>query len=208
MMLSEEMEKSLFNSPGPPPSQLCGPQPTQSGVHPPIQSGGPSLTWPGGHPPHTIKICSSKDKPLEVPSSTPDDPGSSFMEVCSAYDQDQSKKPDLEFCSILYGPENLNIERCSSILPGNTLCLPSNCSLSPIRRGSSVSELNVLPMDLEDSVFLSPGKSARGFPPSSPPETSEPKASEAALPLRRLLCLSSCVLALPLLRVAKCYKHR
>ena len=167
------------------------------------------MTWLGGHPAHTIKICSSMDELLEVPSSTPDDPGRSFMEVCSAYDQDQSEKPNLEFCSILYGPENLNIERCSSILPGNTLCLPSNCSLSPIRRGSSVSELNVLPMDLEDSVFLSPGKSARvPLPPSTSPETSEPKASEAALPLRRLLCLSSCVLALPLFRVAKCHTHR
>ena len=128
------------------------------------------------------------EEPL-VPGSAPDDFEKSYLEVWGS-NQDKPKRSDLEFCSILYGPKNLNQERCSSLLPGNTLCLPSNCSLSPIRRDSFVSELDV-PMDLEDSVFLSPGKSVRILPPTT--------ATSAALPLSRLLCLSSCVLALPLL---------
>ena len=134
------------------------------------------------------------EEPL-VPGSAPDDFEKSYLEVWGS-NQDKPKRSDLEFCSILYGPKNLNQERCSSLLPGNTLCLPSNCSLSPIRRDSFVSELDV-PMDLEDSVFLSPGKSVRILPPTT--ATSEQKLPEAALPLSRLLCLSSCVLALPLL---------
>ena len=133
------MDKPLFNSPGPPPTQPGGVPPTQ----------------PGGHPAHT-RIYSFLEEPL--PGCASDDHGKSFLEMCRS-DQDQLKKPSLEFCSILYGPENLNQERCSSVLPGVTLCLPSNCSVSPICRDGLIGELDV-PVDLEDSVFLSPGKSA------------------------------------------------
>ena len=151
-MISEEMDKSLFNSPGPPPTQPGDVPPTQPGCHPPT---------------HTIRVCSSLEEPL-VQGSAPDD-----LEMCSS-DEDQLKKSNLEFCSILYGPENLNQERCSSVLPGNTLCLPSNCSLSPIRRDRLVCELDV-PVDLEDSVFLSPGKSLRVFASSATSQTTAPE---------------------------------
>ena len=89
-MISEEMDKSLFNSPGPPPTQPGDVPPTQPGCHPPA---------------HTIRVCSSLEEPL-VQGSAPDD-----LEMCSS-DEDQLKKSNLEFCSILYGPENLNQERC------------------------------------------------------------------------------------------------
>ena len=157
-MISEEMDKSLFNSPGPPPTQHGDVPPTQHGGHPPAA--------------HTIRVCSSLEEPV-VQGSAPDHLGKPFLEMCSS-DEDQLKKPNLEFCSILYGPENLNQERCSSVLPGNTLCLPSNCSLSPIRRDRLVCELDV-PVDLEDSVFLSPGKSLRVFASSATSETTAPE---------------------------------
>ena len=212
-MISEEMEKSLFTSPGPPPplTQSAGPPPTspagslptspdgsppmQLASLPPSLPASPSQSQPSGsHPAHTIRICSSLGDSLVQGFSPVDHLGRPFLEVCSS--EQYQPKNNLEFCSILYGPENLNIERCSSLLPGNNnLCLPSNCSVSPIRRGSSIGELEG-PMDLEDSVFVSPGKSVRDIAPSA---TYQPEVHKAPLPLSRLLCLSSCVLALPLL---------
>ena len=168
-----EMEKSLFNSPGPPLTQ----------------PGGVPATQVRGHPAHTVRICSSLEEPLCL-GSTPDDHDKSFLEVCS-WDEDQSKKPNMEVCSILYGPENLNTERCSSLLPGTTLCLPSNCSLSPICRNSLLDELDV-PMDLEDNVFLSPVKS--GFAPSATSETTAPETivvTTGIIPVLKINCGTS-----------------
>ena len=58
-------------------------------------------------------------------------------------------------------------KRCSSLVPGGNLHMPSTCSLSPICRGSSTTSECEVGFDLEDTVFLSPKKSARVFAPST-----------------------------------------
>ena len=99
-------------------------------------------------------------------------------------------------------------KRCSSLVPGGNLRLPSTCSLSPICRGSSTASECEVGFDLEDTVFLSPRKSARVFAPSTVREESSLLAREATFTIHhhpststpsRLLCLFSWVLALPLL---------
>ena len=65
-------------------------------------------------------------------------------------------------------------KRCSSLVPGGNLRMPSTCSLSPICRGSSTASECEVGFDLEDTVFLSPRKSARVFAPSTVREPPEP----------------------------------
>merc|ERR1719474_1017694 len=99
-------------------------------------------------------------------------------------------------------------KRCSSLVPGGNLHMPSTCSLSPICRGSSTASECEVGFDLEDSVFLSPKKSARVFAPSTVREEPSLFAREATFTIHhhpststpsRLLCLFSWILALPLL---------
>ena len=99
-------------------------------------------------------------------------------------------------------------KRCSSLVSGGNLRMPSTCSLSPICRGSSTASECEVGFDLEDTVFLSPRKSARVFAPTTVRGESSLLGREATFTIHhhpststpsRLLCLFSWILALPLL---------
>merc|ERR1719357_2506749 len=143
------------------------------------------------------KPSTSKSASEELRKSCPEVFSSSF----------ETSAVNFQMNSHLLG--NPSSKRCSSLVPGGNLHMPSTCSLSPICRGSSTTASECeAGFDLEDTVFLSPKKSARVFAPSTVREEPSLFAREATFTIHhhpststpsRLLFLFSWILALPLL---------